>query len=594
MKIKKQRCGKIHEFYGKLTIRNKLLISCLPFVILGYILIFYGTTIIMFGQMKQMVYDQTKQNVMQKKNLINTSLDNYNQATTKFLYYTEEVQEYLNIQQSVLSTEERKKLTDRISYHIASLITNNQATIMNVCIYNKFDELYINNAIYNNTIAQTNAFAETLERAAEEKHGKPVLRKNPSRKNVITFARNIYIPDIKNSDEKIGFLMIDIDKASMEKILETGKDGGANSVFILDAEDNILVNGSDLTEEKCKTILENPSKNYKIIEYNLQYDGCRLIGIIDEDLLFQGAYKIFFKEMFMILIAILIIVIALFLSANGIARQVQKFIIKLRQTTEINQNAYVEADSSDEFKELADVYNAMLKRIDTLIQQVYKQQLLMKDAQIESLQAQINPHFLYNTLDCINSLADMGKILEVKKTVTSLGSIMRMSIKGSQFLKIGEELRYVNQYLYIQKMRFQERIICLVEIPETLYEYYIPKLVIQPLLENAIIHGVSALKEIGMIAVTGWEEEGAIYITVKDNGSGIPDSVIRQLEEIREDGMLAEKKHIGIFNIQQRLWLLYGKEYGLTIEQLKPSGTAVTVRLPKTQGENDYESSSNR
>lgn len=188
----------------------------------------------------------------------------------------------------------------------------------------------------------------------------------------------------------------------------------------------------------------------------------------------------------------------------------------------------------------------------------------------------------------------MGKIVEVKKTVTSLGSIMRMSIKGAQFLKIEEELKYVNQYLYIQKMRFQEHIICLVEIPEQLYEYYIPKLMIQPLLENAIVHGVSELKETGMIAVTGKETEDAIYITVKDNGNGMPETIIRQLKEIRENGILKEKEHIGIFNIQQRLLLLYGKEYGLTVERLKPSGTAVTICIPKTKGEKGYESGNYR
>ena len=439
----------------------------------------------------------------------------------------------------------------------------------------------------------TNAFQE-LKEEAEEKHGKPVLRINPVRKNMITFARNIYVPQIEKSDEKIGFLMMDIDKTGMEKIIQTGEDRDVNAILILDSENNILVNGSNLSDDKCKTILKEPSGNYKIIRYNLQYDGCSLVGILDKNLLFKSVYKIFFKEMVMILAAISIIAIALFITAAKIAEQIQKFIVKLRQTTEINSNAYVEVDSNDEFRELANVYNAMLERIDLLIQQVYKQQLLMKDAQIESLQAQINPHFLYNTLDCINSLADMGKTTEVKKTVTSLGSIMRMSIKGAQFLKIEEELKYVNQYLYIQKMRFQEHIICLVEIPEQLYEYYIPKLMIQPLLENAIVHGVSELKETGMIAVTGKETEDAIYITVKDNGNGMPETIIRQLEEIRENGILKEKEHIGIFNIQQRLLLLYGKEYGLTVEHVKPSGTAVTICIPKTKGEKGYESGNYR
>ena len=578
-------CGSIYRFYGRLSIRGKLLISCLPFVIIGYILIFYGVTVLMFDQMKQTVYDQTKQNILEKRNLINTSLNNYNQATIKFLYYTDEVQEYLNTRQSGLSEQERKELTNRISHNISSLIINNQTTITNVCLYNRFGELYINNAIYKDTIAQTNEYGQMLQEIAQQKHGKLIISKNPIRKNVITFARNIFVLDIARCDEKIGFLMLDIDKANFEKIIRTRGDGGAVSLLVLDAEDNILLNGSEMTDSDCREILKNPSANYLIYQYEIQYGDCRLVGIVDEQMIFQDTYRIFLQEMLMILTAILIIVAALFLSATGISGQVQKFIVKLRQTKEINQSAYVEVDSSDEFRELADVYNDMLDRIDTLIQQVYKQQILMKDAQIETLEAQINPHFLYNTLDCINSLADAGRIREVKKTVTSLGGIMRMAIKGSSFLRIREELDYVTQYLYIQKMRFQERIIFLVEIPEELYEYYIPKLVIQPLLENAILHGVSVRKDTGMIAVTGTEDETSVYLTVKDNGIGMPQQIIGQLKVMGKDSFSEEKKHIGIFNIQQRLRLLYGEEYGLTIELLKPSGTAVTIRIPKIREE---------
>ena len=109
---------------------------------------------------------------------------------------------------------------------------------MNVCIYNKFNELYINNAIYYNTIEQTNDFAEILKEAAEEKHGKPVLRINPVRKNMITFARNIYVPPKleKKVMKKLGFLMMDIDKTGMEKIIQTGEDRDVNAILILDSE----------------------------------------------------------------------------------------------------------------------------------------------------------------------------------------------------------------------------------------------------------------------------------------------------------------------------------------------------------------------
>ena len=187
--------------------------------------------------------------------------------------------------------------------------------------------------------------------------------------------------------------MMDIDKTGMEKIIQTGEDRDVNAILILDSENNILVNGSNLSDDKCKTILKEPSGNYKIIRYNLQYDGCSLVGILDKNLLLRVYNKIFFKEMVMILAAISIISIALFITAAKIAEQIQKFIVKLRQTTEINSNAYVEVDSNDEFRELANVYNAMLERIDLLIQQVYKQQLLMKDARLNLFRLRLTHTF---------------------------------------------------------------------------------------------------------------------------------------------------------------------------------------------------------
>ena len=110
--------------------------------------------------------------------------------------------------------------------------------------------------------------------------------------------------------------MMDIDKTGMEKIIQTGEDRDVNAILILDSENNILVNGSNLSDDKCKTILKEPSGNYKIIRYNLQYDGCSLVGILDKNLLFKSVYKIFFKEMVMILAAISIIAIALFITAD--------------------------------------------------------------------------------------------------------------------------------------------------------------------------------------------------------------------------------------------------------------------------------------
>lgn len=573
----------ICDLFGRLKIKNKILVSCLPFVIISYIIIFFSITVIMFNQLKSMVYNQTEQNIIEKTNLINTTLSNYAQATAKFLYYSDEVQEYLNTRQSTLSEQEVQSLRSTLSYNIASLLTNNQPTIMNISLYNKYDELYINNAIYANTISQTEQYARSLADEAANLHGKPMISRNPFRGNVITISRNVYVPRLEQSNEKIGFLMVDINKSDLANILKVTQNTEAISIVMLDKEQQILINSSSMSDQKCREILEGENKSrYLISQRELIYGDCRVVGIIDEKLLFQDTYRIFFMEIAFIFLAVLIILFAILFTGNTISRQLHGFICKVRQTTEIDTDAYIHVDTQDEFRELADVYNGMLTRIDTLIQTVYLKEILAKDAQIESLQAQINPHFLYNTLDCICSLASMGETEKVKKTVTSLSSIMRMSIKGDAFLQIGEDLEHVRQYLYIQKIRFQDNIIFLIEIPERMYGYYIPKLTLQPLLENAIQHGVASLKETGMIVVSGEEDEDSIYLTVKDNGVGMPKEIMQQLAETGERGTFKkEKAHIGIFNIQQRIRLLYGKEYGITVKHLKPSGSSVTIHLPK-------------
>lgn len=577
----------IHNLFGRLKIKNKILLSCLPFVIVGYIIIYFSITVTMFNQLKSMVYSQTEQNIIEKTNLINTTFGNYDQATAKFLYYSDEVQNYLNTRQSTLSEPEVQELKRTLSYNITSLLTNNQPTILNVSIFNKYDELYINNAIYANTISKTEEYAKSLAQEASSLHGKPMISQNPFRRNVLTISRNVYVPKLEQSNEKIGFLMVDVNKPDITNMLKTTSDGNAISILLLDKEGNILSNGSHISDDECLDILNKKEQGkYLINQKELKYGECRVVGIINEKLLFQDTYRIFFLEMIFIFLAILIIIFSILFTGNTISRQLHTFIGKVRQTTEIDTDAYVYVDTQDEFRELAEVYNGMLTRIDTLIQTVYMKEILAKDAQIESLQAQINPHFLYNTLDCIHSLVGMGEMEKVKQTVSSLASIMRMSIKGDGFLQIKEDISYVRQYLFIQKMRFQDRILFLIEVPDSLQNYYIPKLTIQPLLENAIMHGVSSLQEVGMIGVFGDEDENNIYLTVKDNGVGIPKTIVEQLEKTGWEEPVdfkKEKSHIGIFNIQQRIRLLYGKEYGITVKELKPAGTSVTVCLPKVR-----------
>ena len=165
---------------------------------------------------------------------------------------------------------------------------------------------------------------------------------------------------------------------------------------------------------------------------------------------------------------------------------------------------------------------------------------------------------------------------------------MRMSIKGAQFLKIEEELKYVNQYLYIQKMRFQEHIICLVEIPEQLYEYYIPKLMIQPLLENAVYHGMEGMYEDGEIQLKIYAVNELVHIDVIDNGEGMTEA---QVQKMMQGDVVASKRGsgIGVKNVNDRIKLYFGEAYGVQIISAPDEGTTARIYFPMRRQEDETE-----
>ena len=283
---------------------------------------------------------------------------------------------------------------------------------------------------------------------------------------------------------------------------------------------------------------------------------------------------------------------AIFVISRTISSQFEHFIQKVSHTTVPDKQALITVESHDEFRDLAQVYNDMILRINQLIDTVYTKELLLKGAELKAFQAQINPHFLYNTLDCINGLVELNRPDDIKKTVTALASILRMSIKGKEILTVRENIVYIEQFMFIERLRYPDKLIFLNEIPENMMDYYMPKLIIQPLLENSILHGISEILGKGMIGLFGHEEEDCLVFMVKDNGIGFPDSVIEMLRHSADDEAdLHMQESIGLLNIQKRIHLMYGTAYGLEIQNLPSGGSCVTVRLPKIRSAEPSEDS---
>ncbi len=218
--------------------------------------------------------------------------------------------------------------------------------------------------------------------------------------------------------------------------------------------------------------------------------------------------------------------------------------------------------------------------------QVRAEQRQLRKAEFELLQAQINPHFLYNTLDAIVWSAEAGNEKQVIHMVGSLSDFFRTSLnRGKEIVTIREDLQHVRSYLEIQQVRYRDILDYEIDVPEELYEYRIPKITLQPLVENALYHGIKNRRGGGKITLRGFEEEETFCIVVNDNGAGMPAERLAQVRRGLSEGAPSEGELYGLYNVNERIRLNFGDAYGIEISSSYESGTTVVVRLPKNSTE---------
>jgi two-component system sensor histidine kinase YesM len=255
------------------------------------------------------------------------------------------------------------------------------------------------------------------------------------------------------------------------------------------------------------------------------------------------------------------------------------------------QEGYLDVDipiyGFDEIAELAYCFRNMLGKIKDLISTVVRKELIAKETELKALHSQINAHFLYNVLETIKMMSELDGNYDTADALTSLGKLMRYSMswkKDRVFLS--EELDYIDNYMKLLNIRYDINISYTVNIPEDLQGCVVCKMSIQPIVENAVVHGIQPKGQDGMIKITGWEEEGCVVVEIFDNGKGIEQNALEQLKyamsvESEQDGS-NEQLHagIGLRNVNERLKLAYGKQYGIEIESIEGVFTKVRLKFP--------------
>lgn len=237
-------------------------------------------------------------------------------------------------------------------------------------------------------------------------------------------------------------------------------------------------------------------------------------------------------------------------------------------------------DTKDEIGVLYDNYNEMMAHTDRLMDEKYRMGIHLKSAELKALQSQINPHFLYNTLEMVNWLAYSGRTEDIHTVVISLSKYYRLILnKGRDTLTLSEELQHVGYYVKIQDIRFPGKITYMEEVDKGILDSIVPKIILQPLVENAIQHGIWEKKDKkGTIRILGYEENGVVCVKVMDDGIGMDTATLAHVM----DGTIAGSgSGYGVKNVHARLQLMFGEAYGLFFESKEEEGTCVTVCFPK-------------
>lgn len=336
-------------------------------------------------------------------------------------------------------------------------------------------------------------------------------------------------------------------------------------------------------------------KQNTLISYiTVEKTGWKIVSYIPLSTLYSDVEYIKQRIIISLICAVLMMLLISFYISYDFVTAINALVGGMKRLQNGEVNVEVKLDRKDELGFMGSSFNTMVKEITTLQKWILREQLTRKDAQIKALQSQINPHFLFNTLESINWMAHLKGVPEISETVTALASLMEASIaRNGKFITLAQELEYIDNYIIIMKKRFEGRLELVKEIDRDLLDVKLPRLLIQPLVENAINHGVANFRGKGVVKVSAAKNDGLIRITVEDNGAGIdPDElelINEHLNMSGDDYFKHAENHgsrgIGLENVNFRIKLFYGSQYGIKIESKKGSFTKIYFDIPHSMDE---------
>lgn len=406
----------------------------------------------------------------------------------------------------------------------------------------------------------------------------------------------------QNDYSELSFILrLDIPRSTVESILNSANYTNDSCTLLLDSRGKIIA-GSNTTDsiplsEENPDYLTLPAftadsavkiqlsgQSYMAMQTLIPGTEWNMVTLVP-----YSSFTLALTSLVKIIIGVsfLILLLAWFLSkpiAHTITRRIDLLCRYMQRTKDGILQEAPDVIYRDEIGTLYENYNFMISRIHTLLRENYQMGRELKSAEYKALQSQINPHFLYNTLDMISWLSYQNKSAQIGDIVYSLANFYKLSLnKGKYIVPISDEISHVSYYMKIQDLRFSGNIHFITDIAPVIQQYSIPKITLQPIVENALFHGILEKKsKTGQIKTTGKLEQDKVCLCVEDDGIGIPPGQLNTLLEPCGEKERQEEtgSHYGLRNIHKRIQLQYGEYYGLFFESAPGKGTRVTILLP--------------
>ena len=492
---------------------------------------------------------------------------------------------------------------DSINRDITLLYDNNKDNIENIALLSKqgmlLEAVPAARLKSHVDVSEEDWFKETLEKTENIHFSSPHVQyifdsAGKQYRWVISMSRAVEITKGPYTDQ--GVLLIDMRYDGLEEFFDGVTLGNQGYVYLMDGDGEIiyhpmaqLLYSGVRTENNLQAASYRDGNHQEVFEgqerivtvKTVGYTGWKVVGVMPVDGMSLNSIKTKLLVVFIVAFILFILSIINSYISSKITNPIKELEKSVKKIEEGDLNTEVPRDGSYEIRHLGESIQNMSRQIRKLMDDIVAEHESKRKSEFDTLQSQINPHFLYNTLDIIVWMIENEKQGDAVRAVTALARFFRISLsRGKSIITVADELEHVRNYLMIQHMRYKNKFTYSIEADEEVLELASLKLILQPLVENAIYHGMEFMDGDGEICIRAWRQNSELFLSVEDNGLGMTEEQVKRLFEDTEHVSSRRGSGIGVKNVNERIRLYFGSGYGLMIESEPDEGTKVTAHLP--------------